>query len=101
MTANPMTDQILAAVAETHGGNPPPPWVLELFADLAEAVAESLPELDPHDIGKVLMHAGSGFASLGDQMDPRYGPSTNFGATVLIGTGERLYRTGRPDTSST
>jgi len=101
MSANPLTDQILAAVAETHQKDSPPPWVLELFADLAEAVASSLPELDPVDIGKVLMHAGSGFASLCEQMDPHYGPSTNFGANVLIGTGERLYRAGRTETSGT
>ena len=93
MTANPLTDQILAAFAETESNNPPPPWTAQLMDNIGYTLLRVLPELAPETIGQVLMHMGAVFNTIAedDEFPADIRKSAIFGGNVLIGAGGRLY----------
>lgn len=93
VTANHLTDQILAAFAETERDNPPPPWTAAMMHDIGSTLTRVLPELEPAVIGQVLMHTGAVFNSIAGDSTLPFREAATFGANVLIGTGGRLHGT--------
>lgn len=93
MTANPTTDQLLAAVQDATREVPPPPATQTMLTTFADRISADLPAIAPQLIGQVLLHAAiqcrdadaviSGMFSLGGRAV----------VNILALAGEKLYTT--------
>lgn len=96
MTANPITDQILAKLDGTrrtlHGAHPTPRPLLDTFDLFANRIADSLPGIDRDTVGQVLLHAGELYFNLATNNDTTAIPVDALAAVrVLTEAGRRLY----------
>lgn len=96
MTANPITDQILANLHDVrrqlHHRWPTPHAFGAIFDEFADAVAAGLPDVDRAVIGQVLLHAGDAFASLvGAGREGVVPVSQMLPVRMLAEAGQRLY----------
>lgn len=94
MTANPLTDQILASLATTRREQLPP----SAFGDIeafTRRIAAGLPAVAPDLIGQVLLHAASVYEAFATN-DHRRPISTEASVAVrmLAESGVRLYLGG-------
>lgn len=96
MTANPITDQILAKLHSTRAAlydtRPTPQAFLETFDLFAERIADSLPGIRRDHIGQVLLHAGELYSSLATNNGTTPIPVDALAAVrMLTEAGQRLY----------
>ena len=62
--ANPLTDQLLAAIHQVIHQSPYTPTEQTLAAKLADLLTTGLPDIDPGTVGEVLLHIGPTIAGL-------------------------------------
>lgn len=96
MTANPITDQILAKLHSTratlHHGCPTPDAFTATFDLFADRIADSLPGIRRDHVGQVLLHAGELYSSLATNNGTTPIPVEALAAVrTLTEAGQRLY----------
>lgn len=96
MTANPITDQILAKLhgtrAALHNTRPTPQAFADTFDLFAQRIADSLPGIRRDHVGQVLLHAGELYSSRATDNGTTPIPVEALAAVrTLTEAGQRLY----------